>query len=108
MDKVDGFQSALLEWFPTAGRSFSWRAAEATRYEVFLAEFFLTQTPAEIVATVYPTFLEQFPSLPAVEDSPEETLQTAIRPLGFQRMRATALKEIAATRDELPGDVRTM
>jgi len=108
MMDVDGFQSALLEWFSTAGRSFPWRAAEATRYEVFVAEFFLTQTPAENVATVYPTFIEQFPSLPSIDDSAEEAVRTTIRPLGFQRMRAAALKEIASASEELPGDVETM
>jgi A/G-specific adenine glycosylase len=33
---------------------------------VFVAEFFLTQTPADNVATVYPGFIERFPTLDAI------------------------------------------
>ena len=75
---------------------------DRTLYEVFVAEFFLTQTPADNVATVYPKFLERFPELDAIAETSEEVLVEVIKPLGFQNMRAGALKQIASAHDHLP------
>lgn len=108
MDEIKDFRSALVEWYSVHGRGYPWREREASLYEVFVAEFFLTQTPAENVSDVYPVFLDRFPSLEAIDDSDEETLQAVIRPLGFQRMRASALTEIAAEYDSLPRDSETL
>jgi A/G-specific adenine glycosylase len=73
-------------------------------YEVFVAEFFLTQTPADNVAGVYPTFLSRFPSLEAVDSADGDELEATIEPLGFQRMRTEALQQIANEHDQLPRD----
>lgn len=98
----------MIEWFSVNGREYPWRDRDASLYEVFVAEFFLTQTPAENVFSVYPGFVERFHSLEAISDTKEETLEAAIRPLGFQRMRASALTEIAAEYDSLPRDTETL
>jgi A/G-specific adenine glycosylase len=50
------FRRNLLEWEQENRREYTWRESNRTLYEVFVAEFFLTQTPADNVATVYPTF----------------------------------------------------
>jgi A/G-specific adenine glycosylase len=97
------FRSDLLSWARDNTREFPWRDPERTPYEVFVAEFFLTQTPAENVAEVYPTFLDRFPSLESIAGVHTDALEEVIRPLGFQRMRAEALAEIAAEYDSLPG-----
>lgn len=55
------FRSDLLEWGQQNRRDYAWCESDRTLYEVFVAEFFLTQTPADNVVAVYPTFLEQFP-----------------------------------------------
>ena len=83
-------------------RSFLWREADASFYEVFVAEFFLTQTPAENVVNVYPQFVERFPSLEAVRRSNRKDLKKAIEPLGFHRMRSESLVQIASECDDLP------
>lgn len=108
MDDVGDFRSAMIEWYSVHGREYPWRDRDASLYEVFVAEFFLTQTPAENVFDVYPGFLERFPSLKAIDDTKEETLQAAIQPLGFQRMRASALDKIAEEYDSLPRDTETL
>jgi len=41
-------------------REYPWRESNRTLYEVFAAEFFLTQTPADNVAAVYPSFHKHF------------------------------------------------
>ena len=73
-------------------------------YDVFVAEFFLTQTPADNVGRVYPAFLDRFPALESIRRADEETLVEAITPLGFQNIRATALKTIASEHAALPSD----
>ncbi|WP_239527743.1 hypothetical protein [Haloferax volcanii] len=72
-----------------------------TLYEVFVAEFFLTQTPDDNVAAVYPVFLERFPTLNTITDTSESELVEVIEPLGFQNMRTGALQQIASTHDRL-------
>lgn len=96
------FRRELLGWAEDNLRSFPWRDPDASLYEVFVAEFFLTQTPADNVADVYPAFLDRFGSLEAIRGVDEATLASAIEPLGFQNMRASALKTIAAEHDSLP------
>lgn len=100
--RAERFRKDLLEWAERNLRRFEWRDPEASLYEVFVAEFFLTQTPAANVAEVYPRFLERFDSLPAIAEVDEATLADVIEPLGFHNMRAEALNEIAETYDELP------
>ena len=96
------FRTNLLEWGKENRREYPWREPDRTLYEVFVAEFFLTQTPADNVAAVYPRFLERFPTLEELAEVSGQELVEAIEPLGFQNMRAEALEQIATTHDHLP------
>src|SRR6056297_1648545 len=96
------FREDLLEWGEENLREYPWREPDRTLYEVFVAEFFLTQTPADNVAAVYPRFLKRFPTLDAIAEASEDELVEAIEPLGFQNMRAVALKQISSTHEQLP------
>ena len=98
------FREDLLAWAEENLRDFPWRERDQTLYQVFVAEFFLTQTPATNVAKVYPTFLERFPSLREIEEATLDEVEDVIKPLGFQRMRAEALSEIASRHEALPED----
>lgn len=98
------FRDDLLEWAEDNLRGFPWRDPGASLYEVFVAEILLTQTPAENVAAVYPDFVAEYPSLKVLSAADAVELERAIEPLGFQRMRAEALTEIAAEHDEIPTD----
>jgi len=77
-------------------------------YEVFVAEFLLTQTPAEKVSSVYPTFLDRFPSLTTIRGADRAKLVDVIKPLGFYNMRADALQSIAEEYDTLPPDAERL
>lgn len=101
---TDRFRSDLLSWAEDHLREYPWRDSSKSLYQVFIAEFFLTQTLADNVARVYPDFVGQFPSLHHVGNSTVEELEEWIESLGFQRMRAEALSEIAAEYDDLPND----
>ena len=102
------FRSDLLEWSTENLRDYPWRDPERSLYDVFVAEFFLTQTPAENVAEVYPRFLDRFPSLESLREADEETVTRVIEPLGFQNMRAAALTRIAAEHHTLPETVNEL
>lgn len=102
---ADRFRSDLLMWSEDNYREFPWRDPDDSLYEVFVAEFFLTQTPAENVAVVYPEFLTRFPSLHAIDRTDRTELIEALKPIGFYNMRADALKEIALEYDVLPATV---
>lgn len=103
--KANEFRADLLAWGESQIRSFPWRDPEASLYEVFVAEFFLTQTPAENVAEVFPRFVARFDSLSAIRAEDESRLADWIKPLGFHNMRAEALKQIATEHDTLPRTV---
>lgn len=98
------FREALLSWGAENRREFRWREPDRSLYDVFVAEFFLTQTPAENVANVYPDFVREYPSLEAIRRSDPDEIESAIEPLGFQRMRTEALVEIASEHTTLPRD----
>ena len=98
------FRQEVLQWAEDNLREFPWREPDRTLYEVFVAEFFLTQTPAENVKTIYPGFLSKYPTIERLEEAGRDELEEAIEPLGFQRMRAEALTKIADRVDTLPSD----
>lgn len=102
------FRADLLEWGEENCRGYPWRELNRTLYEVFVAEFFLTQTPADNVAAVFPRFLERFPTLDAIAKASEDELVEAIEPLGFQNIRVEALKEIASKHDYLPTEPESL
>lgn len=106
--KQEQFRSELMEWAEENLRDFAWRDEQLSLYEVFVAEFFLTQTPAGNVAEVYPDFLERFPDLRAIRGATEEELIDVIEPLGFYNMRAEALKSIAGEKRKLPETVEEL
>lgn len=107
-ESADRFRRDLLEWAEDNLREYPWRELERSFYEVFIAEFFLTQTPPSNVRRIYPDFIAKFPDLDAVDEARLTDLEAAIEPLGFQRMRAEALNEIASSHDALPRDVEQL
>lgn len=99
------FSEELLAWGMENRREFPWRCSEASLYEVFIAEFLLTQTPADAVAQVYPRFISRYGSIQDIERSHVDELADLIEPLGLQNRRSKALKQIAEqVNGELPPD----
>lgn len=99
---AERFRTGLLIWSEDNLRDFPWREPDSILFEVFIAEFLLTQTPAENVAEVQPEFLEQYPDIDAIEEASEEALAEMLELVGFQNRRAQALKEISAAVDSIP------
>ena len=72
------FRTNLLGWGRENRREYPWRELDWTLFKVFVAEFFLTQTLADNVTTVYSTLLERFPTLNAIAEVSEEELVEVI------------------------------
>lgn len=95
------FADELLSWYRRNGRSFPWREADASVYEVFMSEMFLRRTRADVVEGFLPRFLEAYPDLGSLRDADVEELAGVIRPMGLQNKRADGLVRLAA---EIDGD----
>lgn len=91
---IESFSHDLLEWSQGNLRSFPWRQEDATPYEVLIAEIFLKQTRASVVADAYPEFIGKFPNVKALEEGDRDKIISIIRPLGLYNNRADALLEI--------------
>lgn len=85
----------LLQWFPTAGRLFSWRSS-ADPYYVLIAEILLRKTGAAAVEAFLPSFIASYPSPEALAEAPVEVLSGTLAPLGLSRQRAEQLKALSA------------
>lgn len=106
MEKAIKFRRELLDWSQGRTRDFPWRDRNASFYEIFVSEFFLSRTRAKVVARVIPEFLDAFPDMAAIHRADQEDIAEVIRPMGMQHRRSEALKEIAETLDgaDLPRD----
>jgi A/G-specific adenine glycosylase len=85
----------LLGWFARDGRSFPWRDASRTPYEVVVAEILLQRTTAAAVAQAYAGFLERYPSWDTLAHAPLDGLEAVLRPLGLWRQKALAFRQLA-------------
>jgi A/G-specific adenine glycosylase len=101
-DRIEAFQRDLLEWADDNIRQYPWRDPDRSLYEVFVAEFFLTQTPADNVVPVYEEFLSHYPTLPSLDGAAEHDVAAIVEPIGFHNMRAQALVRIAADYETIP------
>lgn len=76
-------------------RTFSWRRADTTAYELMVAELLLVQTKAEDVAGVWPKIVARYPSAERLARAQSRSLLRILRPLGLQNQRARALRDAA-------------
>lgn len=95
METAERFRRDLLEWSHEGTREFPWRDQEASLYEVFVSEMFLSQTRASVVARVIPEFLDEFPDMDTIREADVDDIAEVIRPMGMQNRRSRALKETA-------------
>lgn len=86
---------ALFRWHSNNGRPFPWRIPDTTPYELLIAEMLLRRTRAELVARIWPTVVQLYPSVRALATARPQELRQLLRPLGFGDMRASALTELA-------------
>ena len=94
------FADRLLRWRSSDRRELSrralfwWRGTQDP-YSIFVAEVLLARTRADRVARVSLDLVRRWPSFCDLANANEAELIEILRPLGFQRVRANALKRAA-------------
>jgi A/G-specific adenine glycosylase len=101
--RISWLRRRLLSWFARNGRSFPWREAGMTPYEVVVAEILLQRTTAAGVARVCSAFVEHYPFWAALAQAPLGSLENALRPLGLWRQKALAFQHLAQSIGERGG-----
>lgn len=81
---VKAFHRALDQWYRQHGRhDLPWRNT-ADPYHVYVSEIMLQQTQVKtVLARFYHPFLEQFPTLQALADAPQEAVMKQWEGLGY-------------------------
>lgn len=87
------FIETLIEWGATSDRSFPWRE-NPEPFDVLVAEILLQRTFAEKVAPIFESMMERYPSPHRLASADTDEIEDILRPLGLQRRKATALKNI--------------
>ena len=99
-ERVIWLREQLLAWFEECARSFLWRDAGRSAYEVVVAEILLQRTTARAVARAYAPFLERYPSWSSLGRATPGELREALRPLGLWRQKADVLLSLAHSVEE--------
>jgi A/G-specific adenine glycosylase len=91
---VRAFRRLVLDHHASCGRhDLEWRRT-GDPYAILVSEVMLQQTQVPRVAAVYPRFLERFPNVHVLADTPLSDVLEAWRGMGYNR-RALALKRTA-------------
>lgn len=103
----------LLRWGEANHRDFPWRDPRTSDYEVLVAELLLKRTTSAAAARVYPSFVEDYPSIAVLAETPAEYLENSLRPIGLYKQRAAGMRQLAEyVRDHhesiLPRDVDSL
>ncbi len=96
-ERIDGFVSAIWEWYATHKRDLPWRdmpvSNETERaYRVLVSEVMLQQTQVARVKIVFRNFLEQFPSIQDLASATNKDVILAWRGMGYNS-RALRLRD---------------
>ncbi|MEF3306742.1 A/G-specific adenine glycosylase [Paenibacillus sp. GYB003] len=76
------FSKELLGWYDVHKRDLPWRRSR-NPYYIWISEVMLQQTRVETVIPYYHRFVEQFPTVEALADAPEEQVLKAWEGLGY-------------------------
>src|SRR5215213_9696094 len=68
-----------------------WRKLR-TPYRIFLAEFLLVRTRADIVARLFESLFEKYPDMASLAAASEQELATILEPLGLRKRVPLLLK----------------
>jgi A/G-specific adenine glycosylase len=83
-------QLSLLGWAADHLRSFPWRKSTSP-YEIIIAEVLLKRTTAKAAARIYEQFLIKYPSISSLSKARREDLESILKPIGYNLLRAKEL-----------------
>ena len=81
-EKIISFRQKLLAWYDENKRDLPWRKSKHP-YHIWVSEIMLQQTRVDTVIPYYERFLEWFPTVESLANSPEERLLKAWEGLGY-------------------------
>jgi A/G-specific adenine glycosylase len=105
------YQSKLMRWFIQNNRPLPWRS-NPTPYRVWISEIMLQQTQAATVCSYFNRFLDHFPDLESLANSPEKEILALWSGLGYYRRAKNigkAAREICTFHNGVfPSDLHTI
>lgn len=93
---VQQFSYKLLDWYRVHKRDLPWRRSR-NPYHIWISEVMLQQTRVDTVIPYFHRFIEQFPTIEALADAPEENVLKAWEGLGYYsraRNLQSAVREV--------------
>ena len=81
-EKKDWFRARLLAWGKQNLRDYPWRRT-SNPYDIFVAEFLLQKTDADMVVPIYEAFLARYPTLDKLTTATVEDIGKLLQPLGL-------------------------
>jgi A/G-specific adenine glycosylase len=98
------FAGRLLDWYAKHGRSLPWRGS-SDPYAVLVSEYMAQQTRVETVIPYYLRWMEQFPTVQALADAPQEAVLKAWEGLGYYARARNLHKAARAIVTEHAGQI---
>ena len=102
------FAGRLLDWYAKHGRSLPWRGV-TDPYAVLVSEYMAQQTRVETVIPYYLRWMEQFPTVQALADAPQEAVLKAWEGLGYyaraRNLHKAARAIVAEHAGQIPSSV---
>ena len=81
-EKILSFRQKLLAWYEENKRDLPWRRSK-NPYHIWVSEIMLQQTRVDTVIPYYERFLDWFPTVEALANTPEQRLLKAWEGLGY-------------------------
>ncbi|OGW83360.1 MAG: A/G-specific adenine glycosylase [Omnitrophica bacterium GWA2_52_8] len=95
LQTIKTFQKKLLEWFKSNARDLPWRRTHDP-YHIWVSEIMLQQTQVDTVIPYYTRWINRFPAVQTLAQSPVSEVMKHWAGLGYYR-RARMLHEAAKT-----------
>ena len=103
--------NSLIKWFNETKRIFPWRE-NPTPYQVWISEVMLQQTRASVVIPYFESWMEQFPTIKALAEAPEEEVIKCWEGLGYysraRNLQAAAKQITIEHNGVLPSDPKAL
>ncbi len=91
LDNPAKFQSALIQWFQSEGKTYPWRET-TDPWHILISEVMLQQTQVSTVLNkkFFTKFIEKFPTPASIASAPEQEILSAWEGLGYYRRVRTS------------------
>lgn len=83
----------FIQWHRQHSRAFPWREPGTSPFGLLIVEMLLRQTRAEMVAALWPKFMQRYPTADACAATSSNELYALLAPLGLGMQRASAIMD---------------